>query len=70
MHRFAMINTVTDMLKKKHIQEIFLELQGFKILEMWIGQNPNNTYPPLQVVECILFVLDNLPITQEHLESC
>jgi len=36
MNRFAMIDYVTDQLKKKQIQEIFLEMQGCRILEMWL----------------------------------
>ena len=37
---------------------------------MWLARNPDGTYPPIQVVECVLSVLDHLPIGQEHLESC
>lgn len=59
-----------EFLKKKHIQEIFLELQGCRVLEMWLFQNPDHSFPPIQVVDCMIDVLDNLPITQEHLESC
>jgi hypothetical protein len=47
-----------------------MEMQGCRILEMWICQNSDHSYPPLQVVECILDVLDSLPINQETLESC
>ena len=36
---------------------------------MWISQNPDSSYPPIQIIECILKVLDNMPINQEHLES-
>ena len=70
MSRFKLIEPVRAMLKKKMVQEIFLELQGVRILEMWICQNSDHSFPPLQVVECVLDVLDSLPITQEILESC
>jgi hypothetical protein len=70
MHRFKMINEVQELLKKKHIQDIFLEMQGCRFLEMWIIQNPDNSFPPIQIVECVIGVLDLLPISQEQLESC
>ena len=54
MHRFKMIGEVVELLKKKHIQEVFLELQGCRFLEMWISQNPDNSYPSVQIVECVL----------------
>lgn len=47
MNRFNIIETVTEMLKKKPIQEIFLEMQGCRILEMWLFQNPDHTLPPI-----------------------
>ena len=37
---------------------------------MWLDKNPDNNYPPIQVVECVLDVLNRLTINQEHLESC
>ena len=70
LYRFKMIEEVTQLLRKKHIQDLFLEMQGCRFLEMWISQNPDGSYPPIQIVECVLGVLNNLPITQEHLESC
>ena len=70
LYRFQMIEEVSQLLRKKHIQDLFLEMQGCRFLEMWISQNPDGSYPPIQIVECVLGVLDNLPITQEHLESC
>ena len=70
MHRFKMVNEVQDLLKRKHIQDMFLEMQGCRFLEMWIIQNPDNSFPPIQIVECVIKVLDQLPISQEQLESC
>jgi len=70
MHRFTLIEYVQDQLRRKQIQDIFLEMQGCRILEMWLMKNPDNTYPPVEVVECVLSILDSLPITQQHLESC
>lgn len=37
MHRFKMIEEVSELLKKKHIQDVFLEMQGCRFLEMWIS---------------------------------
>ena len=37
MRRFQMIDQVTELLKKKHVQEVFLEMQGCRFLEMWIS---------------------------------
>ena len=69
MHRFKMIEEISELLRKKHIQELFLDMQGCRFLEMWISQNPDSSYPPIQIIECVLRILDNMPITQEHLES-
>ena len=62
LKRFQMIEQVTELLKKKHVQEVFLEMQGCRFLEMWISQNPDGSFPPVQIVECVLDVLDRLPI--------
>ena len=70
LNRFKLIEEVSDQLNKKHIQDIFLENHGCRFLEMWIAPNPDGSCPPIQIVECVLVVLDRLPITQEHLESC
>lgn len=70
MHRFNLINTVSHLLKKKHVQEIFLQTNGCRILEFWLHPNPDDSMPPIQVVECILGILNELPITKEHIESC
>ena len=69
MHRFKMIEEISELLRKKHIQELFLDMQGCRFLEMWISQNPDSSYPPIQIIECVLKILDSMPITQEHLES-
>lgn len=70
MSRFKMTEEVSQLLNKKHVQEVFLENHGCRFLEMWLERNPDDSYPPVQVVECVLDVLDRLPIVQEHLESC
>ena len=70
MHRFNLINTVGHLLKKKHVQEIFLQTNGCRILEFWLHPNPDDSLPPIQVVECILGILNELPITKDHIESC
>jgi len=70
MNRFKMIDELSDLLNKKHVQQVFLANHGCRFLEMWLERNPDGSYPPVQVVECVLSVLDRLPIDQDHLESC
>lgn len=65
-----MIGELTNLMNKKHIQQVFLVNHGCRFLEMWLERNPDDSYPPVQVVECVLSVLDRLPIDQEDLESC
>ena len=70
LYRFHLCEEISELLKKKHIQEVFLEMNGCRFLEMWISQNPDNSYPPVQIIESVLKILDNLPITKDHLEAC
>lgn len=62
MGRFKMIEEVTILLAKKNIQDVFLENYGCRFLEMWLARNPDGSFPPVQVVECVLSVLNQLPI--------
>ena len=50
LYRFKMIEEVRQLLSKKHIQDIFLEMQGCRFLEMWISQNPYGSYPPIKSI--------------------
>ena len=70
MNRFKMIDELSHLLNKKHVQHVFLRNHGCRFLEMWLERNPDDSYPPVQVVECVLSVLDRLPINQDDLESC
>lgn len=70
LNRFELCEEVSELLKKKHVQEVFLQMNGCRFLEMWISQNPDGSHPPVQIIECVLIILDCLPITQEHLETC
>ena len=62
MHRFNMLPRVHLLLSKKAHQELFLNSGGCGILEKWLSQNPDGSYPPFQVVETVLIVLEQLPI--------
>jgi hypothetical protein len=46
MNRFQLCDEVTQLLKKKHIQDGFLQMNGCRFLEMWISQNPDGSFPP------------------------
>lgn len=37
---------------------------------MWLGLNPDGSYPPIQVINCMLTILDKLPITEDVLSNC
>ena len=57
-------------MKRKGVQNWFLELSGCSVLERWLSPNPDQTFPPQQVVEVALDILDALPIELEHLQNC
>lgn len=65
-----MLSKAEVFLKNKMNQAVFLESSGCAILEKWLLMNPDHTYPPLQVVEFVLQVLESLPIELEHLQEC
>ena len=44
-------------------------MKGLNFLEAWIERNPDDSQPPLQVVESVLIVLDKLPVSQEALSD-
>ena len=69
-YRFQMMEEVSQLIRKKHIQSIFLEMHGCRFLEMWISLNPDGSFPPIQLIDCVISILDSLPINQDHLESC
>ena len=70
MHRFLLLGKINDQLKRKGVQNQFLELGGCQLFEKWLMQNPDGTYPPYQVVEQVFEVLENLPIEIDHLQNC
>ena len=54
LNRFEMIEEMTKMLKKKHIQKLFLDMNGCRFLEMWLSINPDNSQPPIQIIESVI----------------
>lgn len=62
MHRFQLLPKVLESLLTKPNQEEFLKSRGLGILEKWLLQNPDGTFPPFQVIESVLDVLERLPI--------
>jgi hypothetical protein len=69
LRRFQMLEELVELMRKKHIQKSFLSMQGINFLEAWLEKNPDNSHPPLQVVESVLMVLDMLPVTQDVLSE-
>lgn len=70
LQRFKLTEELQDQLRKKHIQKLFLEMQGCRFIEMWLGLNPDGSFPPIQVINCMLTILDKLPITEDVLSNC
>ena len=67
MNRFRLLPKISTMLRQKGVQTQFLSLQGCSIIERWLSPNPDKSFPPCQVVEQVLDVLDSLPIEIQHL---
>lgn len=70
MSRFKLLPKANQLLQNKPYQQVFLDNSGCTILEKWLLLNPDSSYPPVQVVEFVLELLDRLPITIEHIEEC
>ena len=69
MNRFHLLAKLQAQLRKKGVQKWFLHLSGCEALERWLSPNPDGSFPPQQVVETALDVLDALPIEIEHLQN-
>ena len=61
---------MNELMLKKTNQDEFLKLRGLTVLEKWLIQNPDGSYPPYQVVDSVMDILDRLPIMIEHLQDC
>ena len=46
MNRFNLLTKVKQLLAKKSHQDLFLGMGGCGILEKWLRQNPDGSYPP------------------------
>ena len=69
MHRFQMLAKASEVLEKQNNQSLFLDYGGCLVLQKWLMQNPDGSYPPFQVVELVFDVLEKLPITIDHLQE-
>ena len=49
MKRFLMLDELKSTLRKKHMQKWFLHLGGLRFLEQWLNQNPDGSFPAIQV---------------------
>jgi hypothetical protein len=47
MNRFNLLQKASSILTKKCNQLIFLEQSGCAILEKWLRQNPDGSFPPI-----------------------
>jgi hypothetical protein len=70
MHRFEMLPRTSEILQKLTHQQLFLDYGGCVILQKWLMQNPDGSYPAFQIVELVFDVLEKLPIIIEHLQEC
>jgi len=62
MHRFLLLPKLNESLLIKANQDEFLKSHGLSILEKWLHENPDGSFPPYQVIECVMDVLERLPI--------
>lgn len=70
MHRFNLLDKLSRVLLSKASQDEFLKSRGLSILEKWLMPNPDESFPPYQVIECAMDVLERLPVQIEHLQDC
>lgn len=69
LKRLILANTVYSELKKKTIQESFLDKGGCQVLSEWIDIMPDSTFPNINLVEGVLHCIDSLQLDTEHLEQ-
>ena len=50
MARFNLLDRARSLLMKKSHQIHFLEFGGCAVLQKWLMQNPDGSFPPFQVV--------------------
>lgn len=69
LERVKIITSIDNLLRKRPIQNYFLENKGLEILSDWINENPDGGYPLPQVVESVFDILERLPIDTRFLED-
>ena len=68
MKRFIILPKIDTFLRKKQVQEIFVEQDGcLRLLADWLKPMPDKSYPNQKIVKIILECIDRLKIDSDLL---
>jgi hypothetical protein len=62
-------NEVFSDLRKKDVQELFIERGGLSSFVNWLSKLPDQSYPNYNLVESLLYCLDAMKISENALEN-
>ena len=61
---------ILKILYKPNYSFVFLQSNGLSIIQEFLRKNQDGSFPCLNQIDKVLTLLDDLPITKEHLEDC
>lgn len=67
--KLVMIEEITKELRKKTLQDHFLDNGGMKSLGYWLSPLPDDTTPNVRVLQEILLCIESLEIDQKELDN-
>ncbi len=67
IEKLKLLPKIRTELKKSHFHEPFLNKNGLEALYLWIQRHEDGTYPSLDILEGVIDICDELPITTDNL---
>ena len=62
-------NEIFTNLRKKDLQELFLDRGGLSAFSKWLSRLPDGTFPNYNLVEGVLYCLDGIKMNENSLEN-
>lgn len=70
INKLKLLSHMKSTLSKVDIRPVFLEMSGLVTLQEWLKKASDNSYPCINQMDCILDILNNLPIEANFLNNC
>eukprot|EP01022_Parablepharisma_sp_SALTPOND_P000855 TRINITY_DN105149_c4_g1_i1.p2 TRINITY_DN105149_c4_g1~~TRINITY_DN105149_c4_g1_i1.p2 ORF type:complete len:464 (+),score=66.26 TRINITY_DN105149_c4_g1_i1:119-1393(+) len=67
MEKLKLLPEIKSELKKVHYHEPFLSKGGLEALSLWVQRHEDGSYPCLAILEGVIDICDELPITTDNL---